>query len=98
MAAHRPEEILAGAKALVFRFIEHAAFDQFVRFTNAIDIFCNPEKRVQVAQPAFSVFDIRLDQIAGLPAAADAVFALRQFGSHEFRRRIADDLVVETGL
>ena len=43
VATHRPEEVLAGAKTLVFLLVKYAALDQFIRLTHAINVFCNPE-------------------------------------------------------
>ena len=95
VAAHRPEKILAAAEQLVFVLVEDAALDQFVRLAHAVDVFGDPEQRVQVAQAAFAVLDVRLDQIARLPAAADAVFAFGELGGDEFGGGVAHDLVVE---
>ena len=64
VAAHRPEEILGVAEHLVFRLIEDAALDQLFGAVHAINVFRDPEQRVQVAQPALAVLHVRLDQIA----------------------------------
>ena len=64
VAAHRPEKILAAAEQLVFVLVEDAALDQLVRLAHAIDVFGDPEQRVQVAQSAFAVLHVRFDQIA----------------------------------
>ena len=98
VAAHRPQERFAVAEELVFVLVEHAAFDQFVRLAHAIDVFRDPEQRVQVAQAALAVLHIGLDQIARLAGAADAVLAFGQLGGDEFGAGIAHHLVVEAGL
>ena len=49
VAAHRPEEILACAEALVFLLVEYAALDQLIRLTHAINVFGDPEQRMQIA-------------------------------------------------
>ena len=95
VAAHRPEEILAAAEQLVFLLVEHAALDQLVRLAHAIDVFGDPEQRVQIAQAAFAVLHVRLDQVARLPGAAHAVLALGELGGDEFRGGVAHHLVVE---
>ena len=66
VTAHRPEKILAAPEQLIFGLVEHAALDQLVRLAHAIDVFRDPEQRVQIAQAAFAVFDVGLDQIARL--------------------------------
>ena len=98
VAAHRPEEILAAAEQLVFLLVEHAALDQFVRLAHAVDVFRDPEQGVQIAQAAFAVLHVRLDQVARLPRTADAVLALGELGGDEFRRGVAHDLAVEARL
>ena len=95
VAAHRPQEIGAAAEGAVFLRVEHAALDQFVGLAHAIDIFRDPEQRVQVAQAALAVLDIGLDQIARLPGAAMALLALGEFGGDEFGRGALHHLLVE---
>ena len=57
------------------------------RLAHAIDVFGDPEQRVQVAQAALAVLDVRLDQIARLAGAAVALFALGELGGDEFGAR-----------
>ena len=95
VAAHRPQKILAAAEGAVFLRVEHAALDQFVGGADAIDVFRDPEQRVQVAQAALAVLDIGLDQIARLSGAAQALLALGQFRGDEFGRGALHDLLVE---
>ena len=97
VAAHRPQEIGAAAEGAVFLRVEHAALDQFVGLAHAVDIFRDPEQRVQVAQAALAVLDVGLDQIARLPAAAMALLALGELGGDEFRRGALHDFLVEAG-
>jgi len=78
--------------------VEHAALDQFVEFAHAVDVFGDPEKRVEIAQPAFAVFHVGLDQVARLAGAADAFFALGKFGGDELRGGVAHHVVVEARL
>ena len=95
VAADRPQEVLAAAEQPVFVAVEHAALDQFLGLAHAIDVFGDPEQRVQVAQAALAVLDVGLDQIARLPGAAVALFALGELGGDEFRRGALHDLLVE---
>ena len=84
VAADRPEEIGAAAEGAVFLGVEHAAFDELIGFAHPVDIFGDPEQRMQVAQAALAVLDVGFDQIARLPGTAMTLFALGQFGGHEF--------------
>ena len=95
VAADRPEKVLAAAEHAVFVAVEHAALDQFLRLAHAIDVFGDPEQGVQVAQPAFAVFDIGLDQIARLAGAAMALVALGELGGDEFGRGALRHFLVE---
>ena len=71
----------------VFVAVEHAALDQFLGLAHAIDVFRDPEQRVQVAQAALAVLDVGLDQIARLAGAAVALLALGELGGDEFGAR-----------
>ena len=95
VAAHRPEEILAAAEQAVFLAVEHAALDQFLGLAHAVDVFGDPEQRVQVAQAALAVLDVGLDQIARLAGAAVALLALGELGGDEFGAGALHDLLVE---
>src|ERR1700733_15364840 len=86
VAANRPEKILATAKHIVFVAIEYAAGDQFLGFAYAIDVFGDPEQRMQIAQAALAVFDVGLDEIPRLTRAAMPLLALRELGGDEIRR------------
>ena len=95
VAAHRPEEILGAAEHLEFLAVEHAALDQLLGLAHAVDVFGDPEQRVEVAQPALAVLHVRLDQIARLAGAAQPLLALGKLGGDELRRGAAHDLLVE---
>ena len=85
VAADRPQKVLAAAEHVVFVAVEHLAIDQFLGLAHAIDVLGDPEQRVQVAQSALAVLDVGLDQIARLPGAAMALFALGELGGDEVR-------------
>src|SRR5690554_1751608 len=95
MAAHGPEEIFAAPEELILTSVEHAALDEFVRLAHTEDVFRDPEQRVQIAQAAFAVLDIRLDQITRLTGAAMALLAFGKLGRDELRRSAAHDLPVK---
>jgi hypothetical protein len=97
VAAHRPEEILAAAKQHVFRPREDASLDQLLRLAHAVDVFCDPEQRVEVAKPALAVLHIGLDQVARLPGAAVTLLAFGELRGDELRRGALRDVLVEAG-
>ncbi len=65
------------------------------RLAHAIDVFGDPEQRVQVAQAALAVLDVGLDQIARLAGAAVALLALGELGGDEFGAGALHHLLVE---
>ena len=95
IAADRPQEIGAAAEGAVFLRVEHAALEQLVGLAHAVDIFRDPEQRVQVAQAALAVLDVGLDQIARLPGAAVPLLALGELGGDEFGGGALHDFLVE---
>ena len=95
VAADRPQEVLAAAEHVVFVAIEHAARDQFLGLAYAIDVLGDPEQRVQVAQTAFAVFDVGLDEVARLTGAAVTLLAFSKLGGYELRRRSLHHLFFE---
>ena len=97
VAAHRPEKILGAPEDFQFLAVEHTALDQLLDIAYAVDVFGDPEQGVQVAQAAFAVLDIRLDQIARLADAAMALLALGELGGDEFGRGVLHDILVEAG-
>src|SRR5215204_6342020 len=97
VAADRPEEIFAAAEQHVFAAVEHAFFDQFLGLAYAIDIFGDPEQRVEIAQAALAVFDVGLNQVPRLSGAAMALLPLRQLGGDKLRAAAVRYLLVEAG-
>ncbi len=96
IAADRPQEIRAAAEGAVFLRVEYAALHQFVGLAHAVDIFRDPEQRVQVAQAALAVLDVGLDEVARLPGAAMPLLALGELGRDELGRGALHDFAVET--
>src|ERR1700722_9438594 len=96
VAADRPQKIRATGEGAVLLRIEPAAREQFVGLADAVDIFRDPEQRVQVAKAAFAVLDVGFDQIARLSGAAMTFFALGELGGHELGGIALYDFPVET--
>src|SRR5919112_1596093 len=86
IAAYRPEEIRAATEGAIFLRIEHAPFEQFVGFAHPVNIFRDPEQRMQIAQASFAVLDIGFDEITRLAGAAVTFFALGKLGGYEIGR------------
>ena len=97
VAAHRPEEFLAAAKQREFPRRKQAGGDEFARIADAIDIFGDPEQRIEIAQAALSLLDVGLHEIPRFAGALDPRIALGELGGDEFARRLGDDLLVEAG-
>ena len=95
VAADRPQEIGAAAEGAILLRVEHAAIEQFVGIADAVDIFRDPEQRVQVAKAAFAVLDVGLDQVARLAGAAMPFLALGEFRGDEFGGVALHHLLVE---
>ena len=70
--------------------------DQLFRLAHAVDVFGDPEQRMQIAQAALAVLDIGLDQIARLAGAAVALLALGELGGDELGGGALHHLLVET--
>ena len=64
MTAHRPEEIFGLGKGGKFLGGEHAQGHEFAHITDAVQVFGDPEQRLQVSQAALALFDVGLDHIA----------------------------------
>ena len=96
VAAHRPEEFLAAREQREFAVREQPGGDELARVAHAVDVFGDPEQRIEVAQAPLAVLHVGLDQIARFPGALDARVAFGELGGGEFGRRLGDDLLVET--
>lgn len=96
VATDRPEEIGAAPEGAIFLRIEHAAFQQLFGIAYPVDVFRDPEQRVQIAQSALAVLDVRLDQIAGLAGAAMAFLTFRKFRGDEFGGSALHHFRIET--
>jgi hypothetical protein len=95
VAAHRPKEVLALDEEVVFGAAENALLYQFDPVGDPVEILGDPEQRLQVAQPALAVLDVRFDEIARFAHPLVAGIALRKLGVDEFRRAAGNDFLVE---
>ena len=64
MAAHRPEERLRLGEGLILVRPEHALGHQLRAVIHVMDVFRDPEERMQVAQPPFAFLHVGLHHIA----------------------------------
>ena len=96
MAAHAPQKFVAAFEEFQFLRREQSGADQFLDVAHAIDVFADPEERVEVAQPPLAFLDIGFDEIARRAGAGHALVALGKLGGDEFARRAAHDFLLET--
>ena len=64
---------------------------------HAVDIFGDPEQRVEVAQAALALLDVGLDLVAGIAGLDDALVALGELGGDEFGGGRLHQVAVEAG-
>jgi len=95
-AAHRPEKILGLAEGLVFLLREDAGLDEVGGLLDAVNIFRDPEQRVEIAQAALAFLDVGFDQVAAFARTRVALVALGELGLDEFVGRSLHHLGVET--
>ena len=74
---------------------EEARFHKFRNLAHAVNVFRDPEERVQIAEPTLAFLDVGFDQISGIAGFLDAHVALGELGYDEFPRGEANDLLVE---
>ncbi len=77
MAADGPKEIAAAPVQPVFRGRIDAFLDEILAGQIGMEIFGNPVERVQIAQAAFAILDVRLNAIA---RGAGSIMPLIAFG------------------
>ncbi len=95
MAAHRPQERLSPLKAPRFFGRQHAKIDKLTDIVDAINVFGDPEQRMQVAQPALAFLDVGFELIAAVADALVPGIALGELGLDKLRRRVAHDVGLE---
>ena len=74
---------------------EHALGDQFLAAAHAVEIFADPEQRVQVAQAALALLHIGFDDIAAVAHALVPFVALGQFFGNEVAGMAGDDFLLK---
>jgi len=62
---------------------EDLLLDQGVHRLHPIDVFGDPVERLQVAQPAFALFDVGLHDVALAAVLFEPLAALVKLGFHE---------------
>ena len=82
MRTYRPEKISGSGKGIELLWSEQAEGHQIGDILDLINIFCDPVERLQIAQPAFALFDVGLDHIA-LALFQMTLVAFCQFGLDE---------------
>ena len=94
-AAHAPEEFLASAKQRELPGREQTCGHQLVGIGNAVDVFGDPEQRIEVAKTPLAFLDVGLDEIARCARFPHSGFAFGELRGDEFGRCLGDDLLVE---
>ena len=79
MPPYRPKKILGGDEGFELFFQKYAAVDEIGGVFDAIDVFRDPEQRLQIAQAPLGLFDVGFDDIAQTLLAVPRV-ALFQLG------------------
>ena len=89
VAAHGPQKALGPLEPRRFLGRQHAEFDQLGDVVDAVDVFRDPEQRVQIAQAALAFLDVGFELIAAVADPDMARVALGELGLDELRRGAA---------
>ena len=92
---HQPEEILGPAELAQLGAAEQPLVDQLGDSLYLIGVFADPVERVQVAQAALALLQVRLDDIAAVAHALVPLFALDELFGGEGLCRAGDDFLAE---
>ena len=84
MTTHSPQEIFGSLKGLKFLERKYLKLDQCFGVFYAVNVFCDPEHRLQIAQATFALFDVRLNHISLAALFLVTLGALKQLGFDEF--------------
>ena len=95
MTARPPQKFLAALEQAEFRRGEQPRRDQLPRLADVIDIFADPEQRVEVAQASFAFLHIGFDEITRGAGPLHARIAFVELRGDEFARVGAHDFAVE---
>ena len=91
MAAHREQEALGAAEALVFLRGEQVDVDQLGGAAHLVDVLADPVERLEIAQPALAVLDVGFDDVAAVAHALVPGVALFQLLADELAFGAGDD-------
>ena len=94
-AAHRGQEPLRLVEAGGLARAQHPVLDKIRDPALGVEVFGDPEQRVQVPQAALAVLDVGLQHVTGAAHAAVALVALRELGFDERALSPFHDLLAE---
>src|SRR5271165_3525373 len=95
MAADRPQKALGVVETRRFLGRQHAQLDKPADIVGAVDVFGDPEQRVQVSEPAFAFLDVWLELVAAVADALVPRVALGELAFDELRRGTAHDVGIK---
>src|SRR5690606_12468161 len=96
MAAHGPDELGGLREADDLVALEDAHLDKIPGSAGAVEIARDPVQRLQVAQPALRLLDVRLEQVARAAVPLVPRVALGHLGLDELRAGLEEQLAPET--
>src|SRR4029453_19175746 len=91
VATYCPEESLSALEAAILLGGQQSGVDQLRWLGDAIEIFANPVERMQVAQAALAVLDVRLDDVPAVAHFEVPAVAFFKLGGDEFGAGTGDD-------
>ncbi len=92
VAAHGPEEATRCLKGLEGLAAQDAVLHELGRLLHAEEELADPQQGVEVAEPAFALFDIRLEQEPRVADPLVPLVALRELRLDEVGTTILDDI------
>ena len=95
VAANRPQEILRAREATSRFGRQHPEIDELADIIGTVDVFRDPEQRVQVSKPAFAFLDIGLELVAAVADPLVAGVALGELALDELRRTAPHNVGIE---
>ena len=97
MAAHRPEKILRLLELAQLARRQQPLVDELRHGGHTVEIFADPEERVQVPQAAFAFLEVRLHDVAAVAHALVALIPLGELFGDEGARGARHDLGGKAG-
>ena len=92
MAANRPQKALGAVETRRFLGRQHTQLDELADIVGAVDVFGDPEQRMQVSEPALALFDVWLELVTAVADALVPRVALGKLAFNELRRSAAHDV------